>query len=252
MQLLTDKVALVTGGARGQGRTEAKLFAEHGATVVITDILDEQGRETATSLRNDGHDVVYQSLDVSNESQWKDTIDLMEVEFGELDVLVNNAGVINGETIVEETVEGWDRVIDVNLKGVWLGMKHAIPLMCETGGGRGVNTSSIYGIAGGMGDCASYHAAKGGVTVLTKNAAVGYADDGIRANSIHPGVVTEPMGDTEGTDESSGPDELLEMTPQRRGATLDEFANAALFLASDMSSFVNGVDLHVDGGFLAR
>lgn len=253
MQILTDEVALITGGARGQGRAEAELFAEHGATVVVADIRDELGREAAASIRDDGHEAVYHSLDVSKESQWEEIIRAIEAEFGSLDVLVNNAGVINSESIVEETVEGWNQVIDVDLKGVWLGMKHAIPLMRETGGGRIVNTSSIYGNVGGFGDCAAYHAAKGGVTILTKNAAVGYAEDGIRANSLHPGVVTTLMGEhDEPPEDDSGPERLLDVTPQGRAGTAEEIANAALFLASEQSSFVNGIDLHVDGGYLAR
>lgn len=253
MQLLTDEVALVTGGARGMGRAEAKLFAEHGATVVIADVRDELGRETAASIRDDGHEAVYHSLDVSSESDWEEAIASVEAEFGRLDVLVNNAGVISGKSILEETVEGWDQVIDVDLKGVWLGMKHGIPLMREAGGGRIVNISSIYGIIGGFGDSAAYHAAKGGVTILTKNAAVGYADDGIRVNSVHPGVVDTRMGDhEEEPDDDSGPERLLEVTPQGRGGTAEEIANVVLFLGSEMSSFVTGVNLQVDGGYLAR
>lgn len=252
MQLLTDEVALVTGGARGQGRAEAELFAEHGATVVVADIRDELGREAAGSIRESGHEAVYHSLDVSSEPQWKEVIEAIDAEFARLDVLVNNAGIINSESIVEETVEGWERVIDVDLKGVWLGMKHAIPLMRETGGGRIVNTSSIYGTVGGSGNCAAYHAAKGGVTVLTKNAAVGYAEDGIRANSIHPGVVTTEMGDHEDENDDSGPERLLEATPQGRAGTADEVARAVVFLGSEMSSFVTGAALHVDGGYVAR
>lgn len=251
MELLTDDVALITGGARGQGRAEARLFAEHGASVVIADVRDELGKETAASIRDSGYDAVYRSLDVSRESEWMTTIDAIEESFGGIDVLVNNAGILNSESIVEETVEGWDRVLDVDLKGVWLGMKHAIPLMRDSGGGRIVNTSSIYGNVGGFGNCAAYHAAKGGVTVLTKNAAIGYADDGIRVNSIHPGVVTSTMGDHDEADDS-GPERLLEVTPQGRGGTPEEIANAVLFLGSEMSSFVTGIDLHVDGGYLAR
>jgi len=252
MELLTDDVALITGGARGQGRAEAELFADHGANVVIADIRDDLGQETAASIRESGGEAVYRSLDVSCESDWEETIDVLDEEFGGLDVLVNNAGVLNSESIVEETVEGWDRVLDVDLKGVWLGMKHAIPLMRESGGGRIVNTSSIYGNVGGFGNCAAYHAAKGGVTVLTKNAAVGYADDGIRVNSVHPGVVTSTMGDHAEADDDAGPERLLAVTPQGRSGTPREIANTVLFLGSEMSSFVTGIDLHVDGGYLAR
>jgi len=252
MELLSDDIALVTGAARGQGRAEAELFADHGATVIVADIRDELGEETAASIRDGGGEAVYRSLDVSSESQWEETIAAIADTYGGLDVLVNNAGVLNSESIVEETVEGWQRVIDVDLVGVWLGMKHTIPLMCETGGGRIVNTSSIYGSVGGFGNCAAYHAAKGGVTVLTKNAAVGYAEAGIRVNSVHPGVVTTRMGEYDPDEEHSPPERLLAVTPMERAGTAEEVANAVLFLASELSSFVTGVDLPVDGGYLAR
>ncbi|MFP8890524.1 SDR family NAD(P)-dependent oxidoreductase [Natrialbaceae archaeon A-CW2] len=253
MELLTNKVALITGGARGQGRAEAKLFAEHGATVIITDVLEEKGRSVAESITENGGKAVYHKQDVSKESQWEALVEAIDAEFGQLDVLVNNAGVIRQQSITEETADGWDQVIDVDLKGVWLGMKHTIPLLRRTGGGSIINISSIYGNVGGFGNCAAYHAAKGGVTVLSKNAAVGYADDGIRTNSVHPGVMETTMSD-ENSEESSdsGTNPLLEVTPQRRAGTAQEVANVVLFLASDMASFVNGMEFHVDGGYLAR
>lgn len=253
MELLNGKVALVTGGAQGQGRAEAELFAEHGATVVVSDIVDDVGEEVADSIVDDGGRAVYHPLDVSAESEWEALVETIEADYGGLDVLVNNAGVIRPDSITEETVDGWQQVIDVDLKGAWLGMKHAIPFMAASGGGSVVNISSIYGIAGGLGDCASYHAAKGGVTVLTRNAAVGYAPAGVRVNSVHPGVMTIPMGHPdEKPSEHTPSQEHVDMTPQGRAGTPEDIAGAVLFLASDLASFVNGVTLPVDGGYLAR
>lgn len=247
--MLADRVALITGAARGQGKAEAELFADEGATVIITDVLEEEGEELAQTIRDDGGDAVFYPLDVSDESEWEAVIDTIEEEYGQLDVLVNNAGVLRGKSITEETVEGWEMVMDVDLKGVWLGMKHAIPLMDETGGGSVINTSSIWGVVGGMGDSAAYSAAKGGVTVLTKNATVGYADKDIRFNSVHPAVImTEMVADF--TDEDIDPQ--IEVTPQGRPGQPEEVAGAVLFLASDLASYVNGCELNVDGGYLAR
>jgi NAD(P)-dependent dehydrogenase (short-subunit alcohol dehydrogenase family) len=253
MNLLTDEVAVVTGAAGGQGRVEAELFAEQGAQVVLTDVDDEHGRAVAEGIRDDGGDAVYVSHDVSDESQWASLVETVEADYGRLDVLVNNAGVIRTEAVTEESVDGWQQVIDVDLRGVWLGMKHAIPLMAATGGGSVVNVSSIYGVRGGAGDSAAYHAAKGGVTVLTKNAAVGYGADGIRVNSIHPGYMQRPMGadpDDVSGDAAHGPSP--DVVPQGRFGTLEDVAKAALFLGSDLASYVNGVELYVDGGLLAK
>jgi NAD(P)-dependent dehydrogenase (short-subunit alcohol dehydrogenase family) len=247
--ILEEKVALVTGAARGQGKAEAELFAEEGATVVVTDVLEEEGQNVADGIQEAGGNAVFHPHDVSAEAEWEAIIETIESEFGHLDVLMNNAGLLRGNPITEETVDGWNQVMEVDLKGVWLGMKHAIPLMEETGGGSVINTSSIWGIVGGMGDSAAYSAAKGGVTTLTKNATVGYADKDIRFNSIHPAVIeTEMIADF--TQEDIRPQ--IEVTPQGRPGQPEEVASAALFLASDLASYVNGTELNVDGGYLAR
>lgn len=252
MELLDGRVAVVTGAGRGQGRAEAELFADHGATVVVADV-DATGAETvARGIEERGGDAVAVDHDVASEDDWAALIGSVEADHGRLDVLVNNAGIARSESITDEDVDGWQRVIDVDLRGVWLGMKHAIPLMRATGGGSVVNVSSIYGVRGGAGDSAAYHAAKGGVTVLTKNAAVGYASDGVRTNSLHPGYMRRPMGPGEEADDeepSHGPP--VETVPMHRFGRVEEVASAALFLASDLASYVNGVELHVDGGYLA-
>ncbi len=249
MPRLTNHVALVTGAARGQGAAEAQMFAEEGATVVLTDILEDQGEETAAEIRESGGDAVFYSLDVSDENDWEALVGTVADEYGQLDVLVNNAGILRSESIVEENVDGWEQVINVNLKGAWLGMKHAVPVMQETGGGSIVNTSSIYGKVGGFGDSVAYQASKGGLTVLTKNAAVAYGGDGIRVNSVHPGYIETPM--TAGFDEEEA-QPFIEATPQGRAGTPEEVAKVVYFLASDLASYVNGAEIYVDGGYLAR
>jgi NAD(P)-dependent dehydrogenase (short-subunit alcohol dehydrogenase family) len=253
MNLLTDDVAIVTGAAAGQGRREAELFAEHGARVVLADVDDEHGRAVAEGIRDDGGDAAYVPHDVSDEDDWASLVETIEAEYGRADVLVNNAGVIRTESITDETVEGWQRVIDVDLRGVWLGMRHVLPLLIDSGGGSVVNVSSIYGVRGGAGDSAAYHAAKGGVTVLTKNAAVGYGPDGVRVNSIHPGYMRRPMGadpDDVTGEGTHGPSP--DVVPLGRFGDVDEVARVALFLASDLASYVTGVELYVDGGLLAK
>jgi NAD(P)-dependent dehydrogenase (short-subunit alcohol dehydrogenase family) len=246
---LSNQVALITGSARGQGAAEAELFAEEGATVVITDVLEHQGERLAASLREEGGNAEFYPLDVTEEGEWEAVMQAIEDEYERLDILVNNAGMMRFESITEESVEGWQQAIDINLKSVWLGMKHAIPLLKESGGGSVVNISSMYGKVGGFGDTAAYHAAKGGVTVLTKNAAVGYGEDGIRVNSVHPGLIDTPMTE-DFSDDAREP--VVQATPQGRTGTPEDVAKVVYFLASDLASYVNGAEIYVDGGYLAR
>lgn len=248
MELLTDRVAVVTGGGRGMGKLEAELFAEQGASVILTDVDEENGQAVADAITKTGGDARFVAADVSEEADWESLLAMIDETYGRLDILVNNAGILRNQTVTEETVEGWERVLGVDLRGVWLGMKHAIPAMIDSGGGSVVNISSIWGLRGGDGVSASYHAAKGGVTVLTKNAAVAYGSDGVRVNSIHPGYIRQDV--EEGEEPDHGPP--TEEIPQGRFATGDEIADTALFLASDMASYVNGEDIAVDGGWLAK
>jgi Dehydrogenases with different specificities (related to short-chain alcohol dehydrogenases) len=249
MRDLTDKIALITGGSRGLGAADARLLAEDGATVIISDIREDSGEETVAEIKESGGEAAFYPLDVTDEDEWEALLTSIEKEYGRLDVLVNNAGIARQESITEETVDGWDNVIDVNLKGVWLGMKHAVPLMMQTGGGSIINKSSILGKVGGFGTSVAYQASKGGVTVLTKNAAVAYASDGIRVNSVHPGYIATPMTDELGEEANAA---IRAATPQDRLGEPEEVAGIVAFLASDRASYVNGAEMYVDGGYLAQ
>ena len=196
MDRLKGKVALISGGARGQGAAEARLFVSEGAKVVIGDVLDDQCRKTADEInaKVSAKSVIPLHLDVTRAADWRAAVETCQREFGGLDVLVNNAGIISGGGIEETTEEEWDAVVNVNQKGVWLGMKYAVPAMRQRGAGSIINISSIYGLIG-SGGTAAYHGTKGAVRLLTKTAAIQYAPEKIRVNSIHPGVILTPMLD---------------------------------------------------------
>lgn len=245
---LSNKVAIVTGAARGNGEAQAKVLANAGAEVYVVDVLEEESKRTVSDIEESGGVAHYHGMDVSSEEEWKDLISEVEDESGRLDVLVNNAGIATEDKLTEEKVEVWDQVLDVNLKGVWLGMKNAIPLMEETDGGSIVNISSVYGLRGAVGGASSaYQATKGGVTVLTKNAANGYADS-VRVNSVHPGYIETPM--TEDADELA--EVFLRDTPMGRSGSPEEVAKVVYFLASDLSTYVTGENIAVDGGYLSH
>jgi cyclopentanol dehydrogenase len=249
MDRLKGKIALISGGARGQGASEARLFAGEGAKVVIGDVLDEQTHQTAGAINQKaGAKVVHAiHLDVTRAADWRAAVDACEREFGGLDILVNNAGIANMKGIEETSEEEWDAVVNINQKGVWLGMKAAIPAMKRRGGGSIINISSIFGLIGSAGS-AAYHGTKGAVRLLTKAAAVQYASDKIRVNSIHPGVILTPMVEAVPR-ENIQP--VIDMTPMKRGAHPDEVGWAVLFLASDEASFMTGSEVVVDGGYTA-
>lgn len=245
---LSEKVAIVTGGARGNGEAQAKVLSAAGSEVYVVDVLDDEGRETVQDIRDEGGKSHYHHLDVSSEEEWEDLISHVEENSGRLDILVNNAGIASEAKTTEETLEVWDQVLDVNLKGVWLGMKHCIPLMEDTDGGSIVNISSVYGLRGAVGGASStYQATKGGVTMLTKNAANGYADT-VRVNSVHPGYIETPM--TEDADELQ--EVFLSDTPMGRSGSPEEVAKVVYFLASDLSTYVTGENVAVDGGYLSH
>ena len=187
MGRLDGKVALISGGARGMGAAEARLFCREGAQVVFGDIRDDEGRAVEAEIRELGGEATYIHLDVSREEDWQRAVEFTESTYGPLKVLVNNAGIVNNEPMEETTVEIWDRVMDVNAKGVFLGTKHAIPAMRRAGGGSIVNISSVSGlVAIGF---PAYTASKGAVRILTKTTAIQHARDNIRCNSVHPGVI---------------------------------------------------------------
>ena len=252
---LEGRVALITGGARGMGAAEAKLFSREGAKVVIADILEDEGRQTEAEINETGGDAIFIRLDVTQQSDWDAAIQRTVEQFGKLDVIVNNAGIASGSSIEEMTVEHWDQMMNVNAKGVFLGTKAAIVQMLSQGGGGSIiNTSSVSGIIGQAGVSAAYNASKGAVRIFTKSAAVQYARDGIRVNSLHPGGTMTPM--TQQLWQSTERDEdgfvLTPNTPLGRAARPEEIAYGALFLASDESSYVTGTELVMDGGFTAQ
>ena len=248
---LDGKVAIISGGARGMGAAEAKLFAREGAKVVICDVLEDEGRQTEAQINEVGGDAVFVKLDVTSQAEWENAVNTAVERFGKLDILVNNAGIIVESTIEDMTVELWDRVMDVNAKGVFLGTKAAIPHMKRAGGGSIVNISSISGIIGQDNVNAGYNASKGAVRIFTKAAAVQYAADNIRVNSIHPGPIATPMT-AEGRNDPERVRLTEERTPLGRYGEPEEVAYAVLFLASDEASYVTGSEVVVDGGYTAQ
>jgi cyclopentanol dehydrogenase len=247
---MAGKVALVSGGARGIGAAAARLLAREGAAVVIGDVLEEEGRETEAQIAEGGGLVLFVRLDVTSEDDWLNAIQTTVATYSKLDVLVNNAGISDRSTVEETSGDLWDQVMAVNAKGVFLGTKLAIPEMRKAGGGSIINISSIYGIVG-SGTSASYHAAKGAVRIFTKAAAVQYAKEGIRVNSVHPGFVDSAMTEQHHAIPAVRQDRLAK-TPLGRLGTPQDIAPGILYLASDESSFVTGSELVIDGGMTAR
>ncbi|HUN58100.1 MAG TPA: glucose 1-dehydrogenase [Candidatus Binataceae bacterium] len=247
MDRLKGKVALISGGARGQGASEARMFVDEGARVVIADVLDNDASALAEEInRKAGHKAaIAVHLDVTRGADWRAAVDTATREFGGLDILVNNAGILNVKGIMETSEEEWDAIVSVNQKGVWLGMKAAVPALRHRGGGSIVNISSIYGLIGSAGS-AAYHGSKGAVRLLTKAAAVQYAPDKIRVNSVHPGVIKTPMVDIFADQELAA---IANLAPMKRAGTPEEVAWVVLFLATDEASFVTGAEYVVDGGY---
>ncbi len=238
---LDGKVALVTGGARGQGAAEARFFAREGATVVITDVLDEQGEKTAGELGCEFH-----HLDVTSEAEWESVVADVVARHGRLDILMNNAGIFKPAQLLNTSTEMWNQTVAINQTGVFLGMRTAIKAMIAAGnGGSIINTSSIAGLEGGFG-AAAYVATKWAVTGMTKTVAKEVGKHGIRVNSIHPGaIVTDMISDML---EGGRDEKMAARQPIKRLGTPDDIAEMALFLASDRSSYCTGQAFTVDGG----
>ncbi|HEU4720614.1 MAG TPA: glucose 1-dehydrogenase [Gemmatimonadaceae bacterium] len=246
---LAGRVALVTGASRGLGAAIVRLFAQEGAAVLLTDVLDAEGEGLAGELAADGAAVAYQRLDVREPEAWRLAVERAEREFGGLHVLVNNAGIGGHGSIAELTLEAWQERIAINQTGAFLGIKHAVPALRRAGGGAIVNVSSICGLVAIPGVSAAYTATKGAVRLLSKSAAVEFAPDRIRVNSVHPGRIETPM--------IVGADEAFEaayraQTPLGRNATPEEIAYGVLYLACDEAAYVTGAELVIDGGLTAR
>lgn len=248
---LQDKVAFISGGARGMGAVEARLFASEGAKVGIGDTLEDEGRTVAAEINESGGQCLFAPLDVTNESDWQRAIADTVSAFGRLDILVNNAGVSQWSLLHETSEEDWDRVMDINTKGVFLGTKHAIPAMKEAGGGSIINISSQLGLVGTEQSSPQYQASKGAVRLLTKHTAMQYAPDGIRCNSVHPGPINTAMTEQRRADAEAYAKMLSRIPIGRYGEPI-EIANGVLYLASDESRWVTGSELVLDGGWTAR
>lgn len=247
---LNGRVALVTGAARGIGASAARELADAGASIVLTDVLDAEGKALADELRGAGRQATYLHLDVADEKQWRDVVDAAVTLYGRLDILVNNAGIATMSDVEAETLEGWNRLIAINQTGVWLGMKAVIPSMRAVGGGSIVNLSSIFGAVGGFGGSIAYHASKGAVRLMTKNAALHCAKEGIRVNSVHPGFIDTPLIEqVKGTPAEQA---ILANTPMGRLGRPDEIGAVITFLASDAASYMTGSEVYVDGGWTAQ
>ncbi|MAP40038.1 MAG: cyclopentanol dehydrogenase [Dehalococcoidia bacterium] len=247
MGRLDGKVALISGGSKGQGAAEAKLFAQEGAKVVLADILDDEGKKVEAEINETGGEAMYLHLDVTSEADWAAAVKAAVDNYGKLDILVNNAGILLRKGVEETSAEEWDRIQDVNSKGVFLGVKAAIPAMREAGGGSIINISSIAGLRGST--STAYGASKGLVRLLTKSTAVQYGPEGIRCNSVHPGIIETDM--TEEMLDSAGREQWLTRTPLRIIANAHDVALGVLYLASDESRYVTGSELVIDGGITA-
>jgi NAD(P)-dependent dehydrogenase (short-subunit alcohol dehydrogenase family) len=261
---LSGKVAIITGGASGIGEETARLFADHGASVVLCDVQDELGHSVTHEITDGGGVAEYRTLDVCSEAQWVALIAEVERKYGKIDVLGNIAGisgrpagmtvqasgVMTGMALADQTLESWNRIMEVNSTGVFLGTKHVIPAMQRAGGGSIINISSICGIVGSFAN-AAYHASKGAVRIFSKSAALQYAKDQIRVNSVHPGFVDTPMARPGLLGDESGK-ARMDATPLGRFGKPIDIAYGCLYLASDEASWVTGSELVIDGGMTAN
>ena len=251
MDRVKGKVAIVTGGALGIGRATCRLLAKEGASVAVTDINDEDGRKAVEEIKSSGGSADYWHINVTKEKEVEQGFADIHKKYGKVDILVNNAGIPGYHKATHEiTTAEWDRVIDIDLKGVYFCIKYAVPYMKEAGGGSIVNVSSMLALIGGIDPV--YHAAKGGVRLLTKSDATYYAADNIRSNSVHPGFILTPLLERTDLIEEEGDiftKEPWKNIPLRRLGKAEEVANGILFLASDESSFMTGTEMVIDGGY---
>ena len=247
---LNGKVALISGAARGMGAEEARIFAREGAKVIIGDVSDDEGKAVEATIAEAGGQALFVHLDVTREEDWAKAVEQAVTRFGKLDVLVNNAGISSRAFKDDTGVDAWDKIMEVNSKGVFLGTMAAIPEMLKAGGGSIINISSIMGLVGSAGGHPAYNASKGAVRIFSKAIAVRHGKDNIRVNSVHPGFMP-PMASGVAYDQEQRR-QSLEQTPLGREGRVEEVANAVLFLASDEASYITGAELAVDGGFTAK
>ena len=251
MGRLDGKVALISGGARGQGAVEAQMFAREGASVVFGDVRDDEGKKVEAGIKAAGGNATYVHLDVISEAEWRAAVATAVSTYGKLDVLVNNAGILLRSKIEETSEADWDRIMAINVKGVFLGTKAAIPAMRQAGGGSIVNISSTAGLVGSPGETAAYTATKGAVRLFTKATAIQHARDNIRCNSVHPGpIVTDMIKDV--LEDRAKWEQRLRRLPMGRAGKPEDVAYGVLYLASDESSYVTGSELVIDGGTTAE
>ena len=247
---LEGKVAIISGGARGMGAVEARLFTQEGARVVIGDILEEDGRRTVQDIDQAGGQALFVRLDVTREEDWRRAVGETVSRFGGVDILVNNAGIYRISPLEETSEEMWRQIMEVNVNGVFLGTRAVIPEMKRGGGGSIVNISSTAGLVGSP-NTSAYQASKGAVRIFTKATAIEYAREGIRANSVHPGAIDTDMIAVLLKDPADR-QQRLNAIPLGRIGTAEEVAYGVLYLASDESSFVTGAELVIDGGRTAH
>jgi NAD(P)-dependent dehydrogenase (short-subunit alcohol dehydrogenase family) len=255
MGRVENRVAIVTGGALGIGRACCEVLAKEGAKVAVTDILDKEGKKLAEEIKASSGTTEYWHLDVSNEREVEKVFEAVHKKFGKIDVVVNNAGIAGVDKPTHEITEKeWDRLMAINVKGVFFCTKHAIPYMKEASGGSIINLSSIYGIISAP-DVPAYHASKGAVRLMTKTDALLYAKENIRVNSVHPGFIWTPLVEnflkSKGSVEE-GRKALDSLHPIGHVGEPNDIAYGVLYLASEESKFVTGSELVIDGGYTAR
>ncbi|NEU30922.1 glucose 1-dehydrogenase [bacterium LRH843] len=247
---LNNKVAIITGAGAGIGKATALLFASEGASVIVTDINEDNGRETMNEINDQGGEGLFIQHDVTKEEDWKHVVDKTLSSYKTIDILFNNAGIYTIKAIAETTVEEWNHVMSVNVTGTFLGMKHVLPIMENKRRGSIINASSVAGLKGAPGR-ALYGASKGAVRIMTKDVAMEYAPFQVRVNSIHPGFIKTDIADYAAKVLNTTVEEIGKKYPLGRAGEPDEVSKAVLFLASDDSAFITGTEMVIDGGSTA-